>query len=144
MATIKDIARQANVSSATVSRVLNNDATLSVSEDTRDRIFTIAEELQYKPTRMKKLKRENHMSQRQIGLLLLNSPDEEKLDPYFLSIREGIERHCQELGITIDHVFRAGRVDLSAFRQLDGLIIVGSIDVSEIDNIFSKKKNVLF
>ncbi len=83
MATIKDIARQANVSSATVSRVLNNDATLSVSEDTRDRIFTIAEELQYKPTRMKKLKRENHMSQRQIGLLLLNSPDEEKLDPYF-------------------------------------------------------------
>ena len=39
MATIKDIAEKAGVSQATVSRVLNQDATLSVSEDTRSRIL---------------------------------------------------------------------------------------------------------
>ena len=44
MATIKDIAEKAGVSQATVSRVLNQDATLSVGEDTRSRILRIAEE----------------------------------------------------------------------------------------------------
>ena len=39
MATIKDIAEKAGVSQATVSRVLNQDATLSVGEDTRSRFF---------------------------------------------------------------------------------------------------------
>jgi DNA-binding LacI/PurR family transcriptional regulator len=45
MATLKDIAKLAKVSSATVSRVLNQDATLSVSEETRHRILTVAEEV---------------------------------------------------------------------------------------------------
>ena len=47
MATIIDIAEKAGVSQATVSRVLNQDATLSVGEDTRSRILRIAEELHY-------------------------------------------------------------------------------------------------
>ena len=47
MATLKDIAKLANVSSATVSRVLNKDKTLSVGEETRHRILTVAEELGY-------------------------------------------------------------------------------------------------
>ena len=47
MATIKDIAEKAGVSQATVSRVLNQDATLSVGEDTRSRILRIAEDLHY-------------------------------------------------------------------------------------------------
>ena len=45
MATIKDSAEKAGVSQATVSRVLNQDATLSVSEDTRSRILSIAQDL---------------------------------------------------------------------------------------------------
>ena len=36
MATIKDIAEQAGVSSATVSRVLNYDETLSVGDETKN------------------------------------------------------------------------------------------------------------
>ena len=36
MATIKDIAELAKVSSASVSRILNNDETLSVTEDTKN------------------------------------------------------------------------------------------------------------
>jgi LacI family transcriptional regulator len=48
MATIKDIAQMAGVSIATVSRVLNYDTTLSVSDDTKKRIFEVAEDLSYK------------------------------------------------------------------------------------------------
>ena len=48
MATIKDIAAKAGVSIATVSRVLNHDETLNAQEETKKRIFEIAEELEYK------------------------------------------------------------------------------------------------
>jgi LacI family transcriptional regulator len=53
MVTIKDIAKLANVSTATVSRILNNDATLSVSDETRKKILDLANELDYKPLRKK-------------------------------------------------------------------------------------------
>ena len=48
MATIKDIAQTAGVSPATVSRVLNYDKSMSVSDETRKKIFNIAEQLNYK------------------------------------------------------------------------------------------------
>ena len=48
MATIKDIAQAAGVSPATVSRVLNYDPAMSVSDSTRKKIFEIAEQLNYK------------------------------------------------------------------------------------------------
>lgn len=47
MATIKDIANLANVSSATVSRILNNDRTLSVPEETRKNVLNAAKKLNY-------------------------------------------------------------------------------------------------
>ena len=54
MATIHEVANQAGVSIATVSRVLNFDETLNVSAETRKRIFEIAEELNYKSSHRKK------------------------------------------------------------------------------------------
>ncbi len=47
MATIKDIARLAGVSPATVSRVLNYDSELSVALETKKKIFEVAESLNY-------------------------------------------------------------------------------------------------
>ena len=48
MATIKDIAELAKVSSASVSRILNNDPTLSVPKETRQRVLDAANQLGYK------------------------------------------------------------------------------------------------
>ncbi|BAK20883.1 galactose operon repressor, GalR-LacI family of transcriptional regulators [Melissococcus plutonius ATCC 35311] len=47
MATITDIAKKAGVSISTVSRVLNYDSNLSVTEETKRKIFELAEELNY-------------------------------------------------------------------------------------------------
>ncbi len=61
MVTIKDIAKQAHLSSATVSRVLKGDLTLSVSQETRDRIFNLAQELGYtKHIKNKHLNKRHH------------------------------------------------------------------------------------
>ncbi|WP_252315256.1 LacI family DNA-binding transcriptional regulator [Sinobaca sp. H24] len=56
MATIRDIAKNAKVSSSTVSRVLNKDSTLSVSEETKSKIIMIADELGYQTMRKRKYK----------------------------------------------------------------------------------------
>ena len=47
MATIRDVAQRAGVSAASVSRVLKNDSTFSVSQKTRERILEAAGELGY-------------------------------------------------------------------------------------------------
>jgi LacI family transcriptional regulator len=143
IATIKDIAEQAKVSSATVSRVLNNDSTLSVSEETRERIFFVAKQFGYKPSRIKRMKKENDLSSKEIGLLLWISPDEEKEDPYFSFVRRGIEKHCEELGVMISKVFQGQNVDLNMFQELDGLIIVGSVDIEDIKKMFSKNSKII-
>ena len=48
MATLKEIASMAGVSSATVSRVLNQDPSLSVTQETRQRVLDTAKELGYR------------------------------------------------------------------------------------------------
>ena len=72
MATMKDIAERAGVSTATVSRVLNHDETLSVGKETKDRIFAAAKELNYTKTKKKK--------SREKILLLQWYTQEEELD----------------------------------------------------------------
>ena len=41
MATIRDIAKEAGVSAGAVSRILNNDATLSVAPETREHVLSL-------------------------------------------------------------------------------------------------------
>ena len=60
MATIKDIASIAGVSISTVSRVLNFDETLNVSDLTRQKILKIADELEYTSSTKKKKNKKNN------------------------------------------------------------------------------------
>lgn len=54
MATLKEIAEKVGVSTATVSRVLNNDTGIVVSDDTKIEILEVAEELNYKTAKQRK------------------------------------------------------------------------------------------
>ncbi|CAH1191713.1 LacI family DNA-binding transcriptional regulator [Paenibacillus sp. JJ-223] len=142
MATIKDIARQAGVSAATVSRVLNNDLSLSVSEDTRSNIFAIAEQLQYKPKRLGQLKRNMQRAGKTVSLLLWCSIEEERDDPYYASIRRGIEIRCEELGLTLGQTLR-GRLSIAQLQPADGLIVVGGVNPEEITSVPINKEAVV-
>lgn len=87
MATIRDIAKLARVSPATVSRVLNYDQELSVAQETKQRIFEVAEDLNYT-----KHKRANKIGKAVIRLVQWYDEAEELADLYYLSIRLGIEK----------------------------------------------------
>ncbi|MCF2944853.1 LacI family DNA-binding transcriptional regulator [Paenibacillus tarimensis] len=145
MATIKDIALKAGVSAATVSRVLNNDPALSVSEETRGRIFAIAEEMGYKPSRLRRQKRVKELARQEIGLLMWSSPEQEREDPYFSAIRRGIELHGEELGIAVSKIIRGSApLDPMLFQQLDGLIVIGSIDHEDVLKQLGREDRVVF
>ena len=145
MATIRDIAEKAKVSSSTVSRVLNNDPLLSVTEDTRERIFRIAEEFRYRGLKSKtKASRTIRNKEPKIGIVFWLSYEHELADPYFLSIRYGIERAFSERGISIEKSFRAtDRDDLIQFKELDGVIVVGSIQPELLERIETQVESIV-
>jgi LacI family transcriptional regulator len=141
--TIKDVARQANVSTATVSRILSNDETLSVGEDTRKRVIETARLLNYKPTRRKNSRVTDQNPN--IGLILTSSQEDELNDPYYLSIRLGIEMACEQHKLRINTVIRLTReISTSSLDEVDGIIIVGSIDGQAIQKIKENKKEIVF
>lgn len=56
MSTIRDVARRAGVSIATVSRILNNDEYFGVTAETKQRVLEAVKELNYKKKKYKKKK----------------------------------------------------------------------------------------
>lgn len=89
MATIKDIAKELHLSIATVSRVLSNDESMSVSDETRKNIFQTADKLGY--TRYKKFS-QNKVEPRKVAIIQWYSESEEINDLYYYSIRIGVEK----------------------------------------------------
>lgn len=143
MARIKDIAEAARVSTATVSRLLSKDPKLSVSDETRKRVLEAARELNYRPEPRKKSKSAPKPDAYQIGLVLMN---DEGADPYFRFIRQGIESVCETYSLKVASIFRVGKSEATreAMADLDGLLVVGDVNVRELRTVFGDEKPIVF
>jgi len=141
MATLKQIAKEASVSLATVSRVLNYDTTLSISDEKRHLIVEIAERLEYQTPRNRKREKVNDYS---IGIVQSVSDLDEVEDPYYLGIRMGIEKRCQEENIHVIRFPRIGNVNTTVDVKLDGLIFIGKFSEREVKFYESKYKHLVF
>ncbi|MCI8885177.1 MAG: LacI family DNA-binding transcriptional regulator [Dorea sp.] len=137
MATIKDIAAKAGVSIATVSRVLNHDETLNAQDETKKRIFEIAEELEYEPRIQKKRKKKL-----KIGVFCSYSPTEELEDPYYLCIRLSIEKTLEEEGYRKQSVTPEDTRE--SLEGVDGIICTGTFAPSVVERVGSWGKPVVF
>lgn len=142
MATIKDIATKAGVSPATVSRVLNYDNTLSVADEKRKLILEIAEELDYSTPRKRKAK----ATQKKLKVALIHwyTVQQELEDPYYMSIRIGIEKTCIDNQIDILKVYDPENYDFSQLDPVDGLIAIGKYDEKQIGRFKKVSKNMVF
>ncbi|GAF39906.1 lacI family transcriptional regulator [Agrilactobacillus composti DSM 18527 = JCM 14202] len=139
MTTIKDIAEQAKVSISTVSRILSFDETLSVTDETRQRVLQTAEDLQYK-RRSRKAKRRITAN---IGIVQWHTMSQELNDLYYMQIQNGVENKANSLGIatesmTLDEILGQDSV------ALDGLIMIGKFDRIEIRDLKKLKLPMVF
>lgn len=133
MATIKEIAEKARVSITTVSRVLNYDETLNVQDETRKRIFEIAEQLDYKIKDKKRRKKAL-----KIGVLYSYSLEEELEDTYYLSVRVAIEKKITEDGYKKFRI--SSQMEKEDLPALDGIICLGTFGQTMVERIKSYEK----
>ncbi len=101
MANIRDVARLANVSPATVSRILNDNRVYKTTDETRQRVLRAVTKLGYQPL-VKKRPRpaEPDASAFSVGVLLAVTRGKYS-DPYYLAILSGIEDELSRLGGTV-------------------------------------------
>ncbi|RPK04752.1 hypothetical protein FH5_01990 [Priestia endophytica] len=134
-ATIKDVAKKAKVSTATVSYVMNSSR--FVKDETRERVLKAMEELNYRPSTVaKSLKGKDS---KVIGLIIPIIPHDTSAD-FFLTLSNGIESVLNEVGyrlvISNSHENILNELDqVSMFSTqftdyIDGLIIVPTLKVN--------------
>ncbi len=91
---IYSVAKKAGVSAATVSRILNQSA--SVNLQTRQRVLTIMEEMQFRP-------RQSRNRAGQIGFVMIRDLVS-SMDHYSSTIMQGIMNFCSEAGIDLSMI----------------------------------------
>lgn len=144
MATVKDIAEKAGVSTATVSRVLNYDSTLSITEAKRKRVFEVAESLEYSSPRKRAARRSNQSLKLNLAIVHFLSPLQELEDPYYIAIRMGIEERCRQLGITHHKVYNDQDDDAADLRGMNGIIAIGKFSLDRCAKLKQQCRNLVF
>lgn len=138
MATLKDIAQAAGISTGAVSRILNNDPTLSVSPETKRKVFEIAQELGYQKAKIR------DKSLFKMGILQWFSAEQEMQDSYYLLVRQGIEDYCQKHSIGIIRAFQSDEASIKTLQGVDGLICIGKFSHEEVQKFMDICPNIVF
>jgi LacI family transcriptional regulator len=140
MATIYEVAARAEVSPATVSRVLNGT---NVSEDKVARVKQAISELDFSPNRMARSLRRQHSQ-----IIALIIPDIE--NPFFTSVARGVEDVAQAAGYSVVLCNSDGELsqeayylDLAASDNMAGVIWTPASAASTLGRFHSPDRAVV-
>ncbi|MCG9630352.1 MULTISPECIES: substrate-binding domain-containing protein [Vibrio] len=136
MATMKDIAKLAKVSTSTVSHVINKSR--FVSDEIAERVNKAAKELNYAPSA---LARSLKMKQtKTVGMLVTTSTN-----PFFGEVVKGVERRCYEKGYNLilcntegDSERMKSSIDTLLQKRVDGLMLMCSTLEGEHLDVFER------
>ncbi|QOV64136.1 ribose operon transcriptional repressor RbsR [Kosakonia pseudosacchari] len=122
MATMKDVARLAGVSTSTVSHVINKDR--FVSEAIREKVETAIKTLNYAPSAIARSLKINQT--RTIGMLITASTN-----PFYSELVRGVERSCFERGYSLvlcntegDEQRMNRNLETLMQKRVDGLLLL--------------------
>ncbi|MGG4609212.1 ribose operon transcriptional repressor RbsR [Providencia sp. Me31A] len=140
MATMKDVARLAGVSTSTVSHVINKNR--YVSESITLRVNSAIKELNYAPSAVARSLKMNRTNT--IGMLLTTSNN-----PFYAEVVRGVERSCYERGYSLILCNTEGdlqRMDHSLEtllqKRVDGLLIMCTEVQGPSKDVFSRYPSV--
>lgn len=136
MAKIKDIAEQSGFSISTVSRVLNNDQSLSVPDETREKIYEAAEKLNYRKKTVRPLVKN-------IAFLYWLTDKEELEDVYFKSMRLEIEKYAKKQNIELT-TYKISDGIKAIPDQIEGFLAVGTFSEKELAYLRGLTPNGVF
>lgn len=138
MVTIKEIADSLNLSSATVSRALRNDTTLSIAQETKARIFMAAENMGYV---IKEKKSTAAKPKYTFTILHKQQTFRNQIDSsYYYSVRTGIEDACAKYSCICNFATMESLSSLPL--QPDGIIIVGNYPKQQFQQIVQLFPNI--
>lgn len=152
MATQKEIAQIVGVSSATVSRVLNQDPSLSVTPETRQRILDTARELGYRTVQQRyqntpeKSPVLSAAAERRIGIAQMFEGEQLSEDIYYMVLKNVVDQVCFEKRWSTVTLFRnaEGHFSKNDDLPLDGIVAIGRFTQSEIFDFHAYTDNIVF
>ena len=134
MANIYDVARRAQVSTATVSKVLSN--TPYVSSQTKERVLEAVRELKYTPSLAARGLTRNRTFV--LGLVIPYDPDDLFSDPFLLEVIRGVERSANDndynvlLSMAKKNDQRSAYTRLLRSGYIDGAVTVETFEGDEV------------
>ncbi|KRK89442.1 LacI family DNA-binding transcriptional regulator [Lentilactobacillus sunkii] len=134
MVKLQDVADTAGVSISTVSKILNNDTTLSVSETTRQRVLGVAKLLKYR--------RKSSQSPQRYAIISSIEIFRAKSDYHYQALRSMIETVATSMGITAQTVVFKSNTQprLSGF---DGILALGHFTDQQIQYLIDSEVPVV-
>lgn len=125
MSTLKDIAQRAGVSVASVSRVLNQDNSFSIAQETRKKILQAAQELNYKSNHI--LLGSGAAAVRpRIAMVMLYNELLEIADSYYLTLRVHAKEETTRSGCPFEEFFIDKPADgVISFADFTAILIIG-------------------
>lgn len=129
MVTLKDIAEKAGVSTASVSRVLNQDASFSIANDTKLKILQTAQELQYKSSHVVLGDMSRSEALGKLAVVMLYGEGLEIVDSYYLTVRVHAKEEISTIGIDAKEFFvpRHSPCDID-FSEFTGILVLGDTE----------------
>lgn len=140
MATLKEVAEFANVSIATVSRILNDDNSLTVLPETKEKVIKAAEQLNYIP---KSKRKGNHDEALTVAVIQWYSFEQEMRDTYYLSLIQGVENYLKTNGIIAKRI-RKDDMDLNkVLENVQGIICIGKFEFEVVKELKEYTENIV-
>jgi LacI family transcriptional regulator len=140
MATMKDIARLAKVSTSTVSHVINKSR--YVSDEVAERVNSAAQSLNYSPSALARSLKINRTHT--IGMLVTTSTN-----PFFGEVVKGVERSCYLQGYSLilcntegDNQRMKASINTLLQKRVDGLLLMCSTIEGERLDVFERYPDI--
>ena len=142
MATIRDLATHTGFSVATISRVLNNDPTMKVTDETRIKILEAADEMNYSRSKPRHSSK-NHVLH--VAIAEMMSQREKLSDPYYLYLKNYVVRACMEQGCNVSYLSeKDGRYYTLEKEAVDGILAIGIFSEDQIARMSEISRAIVF
>lgn len=153
--TLKDIAREANVSISTVSRIINDDKIKPASPETAEKVWRIIRKLGYIPNQNARKLVYNQtdpkdtLKTKAIGCIFTSTRDTYN-DPFFSAITRGIQTEASKRGYIIGYSYTSCNMTQSALynnltsNSVDGAIVMGRFNADFLQFLKLNIKSLVY